>query len=245
MESISFGDGSYRAMVDARMSTNNPLVIPFYNWSGFEGNTTTQNVNQQFAIGTESLNGIIGTLRPQNYDSQVTSVMGGFDSDLNGNRYVPQLGNDPTTGDKAATTGSGRLYSATTAPGAGAITPYPTNSFVGWYHTFLSGEQPTSNGGSFGGQGTWTSNYQFNIDSKLYPQVSSYQVHPVFKHVVWIVQYSKLSSQIEACHVISYLCLFFSAKTADVYSSPVHLDSSCPRGLASSFAGAVRHSNGS
>ncbi len=47
MESISFGDGSYRAMVDARMSTGNPLVIPFYNWSGFEGNTTTQNVNQQ------------------------------------------------------------------------------------------------------------------------------------------------------------------------------------------------------
>jgi len=52
MESISFGDGSYmyRAMVDARMATGNPLVIPFYDWSGFEGNTTTQNVNQQFTI---------------------------------------------------------------------------------------------------------------------------------------------------------------------------------------------------
>ncbi|DBA68514.1 TPA: hypothetical protein ACH3X2_001184 [Trebouxia sp. C0005] len=170
MESISFGDGSYRAMVDVRMSTGNPLVIPFYNWSGFEGNTTTQNVNQQFTIGTESLNGIIGTLRPQNYDSQVTATIGGFDSDGNGNRYVPQLGNDPTVGDKAATTGSGLLYSASTAPAGGAIVPYPTNSFVGWYHTFLSGEQPTNNTGGFGGQGTWTANYQFNIDSKLYPQ---------------------------------------------------------------------------
>lgn len=121
------------------------MVIPFYNWSGFEGNTTTQNVNQQFTIGTESLNGIIGTLRPQNYDSQVTAVMGGFDSDANGNRYVPQLGNDPTVNGKAGTIGTGLLYSASTAPGGGAIVPYPTNSFVGWYYTFLSGEQPTNN----------------------------------------------------------------------------------------------------
>ena len=29
MESISFGDGSYRAMVDHRMATGNPLVVPF------------------------------------------------------------------------------------------------------------------------------------------------------------------------------------------------------------------------
>ncbi len=28
MESTSFGDGSYKAMVDARMATGNPLVIP-------------------------------------------------------------------------------------------------------------------------------------------------------------------------------------------------------------------------
>lgn len=133
MESISFGDGSYRAMVDARMATGNPLVIPFYNWSGFEGNTTTQNVNQQFTLGTESLNGIIGTLRPQNYDSQVTAVMGGFSSNVNGNRYVPQLGADPTVGDKANTTGSGLLYSASTAAGMGtAIVPFPTQSFLGW-----------------------------------------------------------------------------------------------------------------
>ena len=29
-ESISFGDGSYRAMVDARMSTGEPLLVPFF-----------------------------------------------------------------------------------------------------------------------------------------------------------------------------------------------------------------------
>ncbi len=117
----------------------------------------------EYTIGTESLNGIIGTLRPQNYDSQVTTVMGGFDSDANGNRYVPQLGNDPTTGEPASQVPGqqGNLYSATTAPGGGAIVPYPTNSFVGWYHTFMSGEQPTNNTGGFGGTGTWTANYQF------------------------------------------------------------------------------------
>ncbi len=172
MESISFGDGSYRAMVDARMSTNNPLVIPFYNWSGFEGNTTSQNVNQQFTLGTESLNGIIGTLRPQNYDSQSTSTIGGFKSDGTGNRYVPQLGADPTIGDVAGTTGTGQLYSGSTAASTGtAIVPFPPQSFLGWYHTFLSGEQPIANGaGAFGSTGSWTANYQFNIDSKLYPQ---------------------------------------------------------------------------
>ena len=60
--------------------------------------------------------------------------MGGFDSDANGNRYVPQLGNDPTVNDKAGTIGTGLLYSASIAPGGGAIVPYQTNSFVGWYY---------------------------------------------------------------------------------------------------------------
>lgn len=147
-------------------------------------------------MGTESLNGIIGTLRPQNYDSQVTSVMGGFSGDGNGNRYVPQLGPDPTVGAVAATTGSGALYSASTAAGTGtAIVPFPTQSFLGWYHTFLSGEQPiTSTANGFGTTGAWTSSYQFNIDSKLCKSLTLQ---------FCIVQHCILSFQKQAFQIIS------------------------------------------
>ena len=96
--------------------------------------------------------------------------MGGFSSDATGNRYVPQLGDDPMAGDKAGTTGTSLLYSGS----ASSIVPFPTNSHLGWYHTFLSGEQPAYGAASnnFAKTGAWTANYQFNIDSKLYPQVS-------------------------------------------------------------------------
>lgn len=112
----------------------------------------------QFTLGTESLNGIVGTLRPQNYDSQSTSVLGGFSSDLTGNRYVPQTGDDPTVGDKAGSTGTGLLYSSS----ATQLVPFPPNSHLGWYHTFLSGEQPAGGAGTgnFGATGAWTANYQ-------------------------------------------------------------------------------------
>ena len=101
-------------------------------------------MNQQFTLGMESLNGIIGTLRPQNYDSQSTAQMGGFKDDGAGNRYVSQLGDDPTIGAVAGSSGNALLYSGCTT----SLVPFPTNSHLGWYHLFLSGEQPAYGPGS-------------------------------------------------------------------------------------------------
>lgn len=36
METISFGDESYRRMLDSRLSTGDPIIVPFTNWASFE-----------------------------------------------------------------------------------------------------------------------------------------------------------------------------------------------------------------
>lgn len=159
-ESISFGDGSYRAMVDSRMASGEPLLVPFYNWAGFEGSATMQNISQQFTIATESLNAIIGTLRPGNYDAQNLPQIGsGTDitqtSTQSGcSRYIPQVGINPGVVAAPNTTTS--------------IEVKDTHTFWSWYHAALSGERCVND--QFGPTGLWGANYQFNIDSKLYPQ---------------------------------------------------------------------------
>ena len=47
VESISFGNGSYQAMVNARMASNDPLLVPFLNWAGYEGSANMSNITQQ------------------------------------------------------------------------------------------------------------------------------------------------------------------------------------------------------
>jgi hypothetical protein len=149
VESISFGDGSYRAIVDSRMAEGTPLLVPFFNWAGFEGTSDMTNINQQFTIGTESLNALMTAIRPGNYDSQAIadSQLGG--NGVSGTFYIPQVGDNAQTKASADT----------------SIT-LPTNSAYSWYHTSLSGEKPDQ----FAKDGTWSANYQYNIDSKLYPQ---------------------------------------------------------------------------
>lgn len=123
VESLSFGDGSYRAMVDERMSNSIPLVIPFYNWGGFETSTGNSSFNQQFTLGSESVNAIIGTIRPGNYDStSFAAPLGtgvGATTYTNTNQYIPHTGDDPTG----------------PSPNAGHLVTIPTNSYYGWYHT--------------------------------------------------------------------------------------------------------------
>lgn len=173
-ESISFGDGSYRAMVDARMSTGEPLLVPFYNWAGFENSTGSTSWNQQFTIGTESLNALMGCLRPGNYDSLT----------------LPQIGGNGATMGTVFAPGSPTANNSFYTPQQGdADTPvgYNNNIYMpqaaeqikgqyGWYHTSLSGERPIRGGaGAYfntaaAGKPVFTSRYQFNIDSKLYPQ---------------------------------------------------------------------------
>ncbi len=95
METISFGDNTYEQMVEARLSTGEPIVIPFINWASFETSATVPNappvtgaaalnfdytygttsslgtVQHQFTIATQSLNAVYGTLRAGDYDSIV------------------------------------------------------------------------------------------------------------------------------------------------------------------------------
>lgn len=153
VESISFGDGSYRAMVDARMASGQPLMIPFFNWTGFEGSSGQSQFNQQFTVATESLNALIGTVRPGNYDSQLLPQLGGQGTTAgtttaNSTFYVPQYGYPPSRND--------------------ASILRPDNAFFNWFHTSLSLEQTAID--QFGRDGQWQANLQFNIDSKLYPQ---------------------------------------------------------------------------
>ena len=90
METIGFADNTYESMVEARLSTNDPIVVPFINWASYETTAYCQNatpsatandninylapsggttVQQQFTIATQSLNGLYGTLRAGDYDS--------------------------------------------------------------------------------------------------------------------------------------------------------------------------------
>ncbi len=131
-------------------------MVPFYNWAGFESSTQVTNINQQFTIGTESLNAILATIRPGNYDSTVfapNAAIGGTPysttATSNANWFIPQQ---------------------TTSNPIGTSTPIllPEFSVYSWYYTFLSGEKPTAD--QFGPLGNFSANFQLNIDSKLYPQ---------------------------------------------------------------------------
>ncbi len=145
-ESASFGDGSYRAMVDQRMATRKPLMVPFYIWAGFESSTQVTNINQQFTIGTESLNAILASIRPGMYDSTVFRTgnsIGGTPQTTgnamsNANWFIPQQGgSDPR---------------ATSTP---ILVPeFAVNS---WYYTFLFGEKPTID--QFGPNGTFSAKF--------------------------------------------------------------------------------------
>ena len=156
-ESISFGDGSYRAMDDSRMASGEPLLITFYNWAGFEGTSTMQNVSQQFTMAAESLNAILGTLWPGNYDAQTLPQIGSINivgAGTGTSRYIPSVGNNP-----AATVAE---------PNVGTAIETQESSHYNWYHAALSGERCQND--QYGPVGQWAANYQFNIDSKLYPQ---------------------------------------------------------------------------
>ena len=150
VESVTFGDGSYRAMVDQRMATRDPVMAPFYNLTGFESSTQVSNINQQFTIGTESLNAIIATIRPGNYDAQVIatgSSIGGSPQTSgiavsNANWYKPQQGSSNPRGTR---------------------TPMilPENSAYGWYYAFLSGEKPIAD--IFGTYGRFSANVNYHL----------------------------------------------------------------------------------
>jgi hypothetical protein len=77
METISFGDSTYEAMVEARLSTGEPIVVPFTNYASFETSTGSGGASvsgqTQFTVATQSLNTVMGTARIGTYDSTALS----------------------------------------------------------------------------------------------------------------------------------------------------------------------------
>lgn len=69
METIAFGDNSYRSMVESRLGAGGSLTIPYTNLSLFESATTSSSTTTQFTLATQSLDTMLCTLRPGNYDS--------------------------------------------------------------------------------------------------------------------------------------------------------------------------------
>ena len=112
METIGFADNTYESMVEARLSTNDPIVVPFINWASYETTALVQNaqpsgtnydninyaapsggttVQQQFTIATQSLNGLFGTLRAGDYDSlggQAGALISYFAAEKTTNYYT-------------------------------------------------------------------------------------------------------------------------------------------------------------
>lgn len=118
-ESINFGDGVYRSLVDQRLASGD-LVLPFSNWVGFEGQSLGSqggaggsNVSTtQFTVATKSLNGVIATFRRGDYDASVSS----------------------------------RQLAIASATGTAAPNNYKYNTFI---KTTLSGEQTNSPGSDY------------------------------------------------------------------------------------------------
>lgn len=164
-ELVKFGDGAYEKMVEARLSTGQPIVVPFVNWANFEssanlnaGDVLSSNAGStastQFVIATQSLNRLWGTFRVSDYDSQ-------FRYAVTQRTANDSLFRGSTTGTELDTyffrfccmqNDSGLSIPRTYSPnyGAGAV----------------SYGQPAATPETVVGPGR----YQFEVDSKLYPQ---------------------------------------------------------------------------
>lgn len=83
METIAFGDNSYRAMVESRLGSGGTLTIPYTNLSLFESAASSQSTSTQFTIATQSLDMLMGTLRPVGYDGADQVVPNQTNADAN------------------------------------------------------------------------------------------------------------------------------------------------------------------
>lgn len=85
-ETIAFGDNSYRLMLDDRLATGEPIIVPFTNWSSFEtGNGNSFSSVTQFTVATQSLDALYGTARANTYDASLALVApggAGFSSNI-------------------------------------------------------------------------------------------------------------------------------------------------------------------
>lgn len=174
-ETLSFGDGVYRALIDRRLSAG-PITYPFVNYYSFEGaQTSDSSLNTQFTVASKSVNGVIATLRPGNYDRNIPAgnELGGPSS--NHIRY-----NLVRT---QATTPNSDYYQFSCGKDAGAWwdsdkvteTQLPTNTpglmeFPRYPKPYVDAAGQLLFTPSFWGGGQKSPKYSFMVDSKLYPQ---------------------------------------------------------------------------
>lgn len=148
-EVVRFGDNAYEKMVEARLSTGDPIMIPFTNWAMTETTSeigTTGSTMVQCTVTTQSLDRLWGTLRAGDYDTQQSYGV----TDINGNGVARAM--------------------------------FGPDHVQNYYYRFCSHEYALlpktirANGG-FQPDGAATAEatvsaarYQFEVDSKLYPQ---------------------------------------------------------------------------
>jgi hypothetical protein len=195
-ESLNFGDGVYRSMVDQRLATGD-LVLPFVNFVGFEGNQQTgsgtadggQTSITQFTVATKSLNGVMATFRRGQYDSSRPTPRG-TDIDTTTNKPKSYSYNTMVKTQSVA--------SQVLAPqsdyyqcfcghdvygmNVGTMTPDGTFDVVSAtganqrygsdviYDNYNPAQAPAQRWVDNGTVGAKSPSYQFTIDSKLYPQ---------------------------------------------------------------------------
>lgn len=163
-EVVRFGDNAYEQMVEARLSTGDPIMIPFTNWAMHE---TTDNIGPsgstmlQCTVTTQSLDRLWGTLRVGDYDTQrkrsitgltanATSV---FEPNVKSYLFGPDHVQNYYYRFTACNGGKGDATTGTGLPVT--INGDPDDGVIG---------APTPEGTVGAGR------YQFEVDSKLYPQ---------------------------------------------------------------------------
>lgn len=61
-------------MVDSRLASGDPIVIPFQNWASYESSAgVSTSSTTQFTVASQSVNGLLGTFRAGNYDTAPSS----------------------------------------------------------------------------------------------------------------------------------------------------------------------------
>ncbi len=147
-EVCKFGDATYEQMVSARMATGEPLVIPFRNWSMYESAvnvSTGQTASVQFTVATQSLDRLWGTFRVGDYDTQTATNVQACNNNLE------MFGGGVGSGEEVDT----YYYRFTGCSTANAICNQ---------HGTVAVPSLVK------GQATGPARYQFEVDSKLYPQ---------------------------------------------------------------------------
>lgn len=158
MEIVKFGDRTYEQMVSARLSTGDPIVVPFTNWAMYENavDLGLQGTGQiQFTIATQSLNRLWGTFRVGDYDSQQDINVCRMNTVTAPNTFVFGRGSSATANCQSY------YYRFTSL--AGGIGKYPITNV------------PSTAADVFSDAATQDAvvgpaRYQFEVDSKLYPQ---------------------------------------------------------------------------